>query len=77
MEPVEKKIWYLCDRKACGEKHDCRECRYTSNIEHAKDFEFRNGRYWQRQKRMKRLTKHIANRLRALMLRKKSLDELS
>ena len=32
-------VFYKCDRKACGENHDCGECRRTHRIEHAVNFE--------------------------------------
>ncbi len=32
-------IYYKCDGKACGENHDCGECKRTSKIEHAVNFE--------------------------------------
>lgn len=31
-------IIFLCDGKACGENHDCMECRHTLDIRHAKNF---------------------------------------
>lgn len=37
-------IYYICDRKACGEKHDCGECRHTSQIEHAVNFAQRHNK---------------------------------
>ncbi len=33
-----KKILFLCDRKKCGENHDCGYCRHTSDIKHAVNF---------------------------------------
>lgn len=32
------KIVYLCDGKACGENHNCGNCKYTTDITHAKNF---------------------------------------
>lgn len=33
-------IVFLCDGKACGEDHDCMECRHTLDICHAKNFHY-------------------------------------
>ena len=33
-------IVFLCDGKACGENHDCMECRHTLDIHHAKNFHY-------------------------------------
>lgn len=34
------KVVYICDKKVCGENHDCdsSKCGYTSKIEHAVNF---------------------------------------
>lgn len=40
------KIVYICDRKACGENHECRECRHTSNIKHAANFKRMKDDYY-------------------------------
>ena len=32
-------VFYLCDRKACGEDCASKQCRYTYDISHAKNFE--------------------------------------
>ena len=41
---ADRKILYLCDGKKCGENHDCGECKHTSDITHAKNFEPFHGR---------------------------------
>ena len=33
-------ILFLCDGKACGEDHDCMECRHTLDVCHAKNFHY-------------------------------------
>lgn len=43
------KTVYLCDGKKCGENHDCMECKHTSDIKHAKNFEYDGyGCYWEK-----------------------------
>ena len=32
-------ICYLCDRKKCGENHNCYECNHTTDIRHAVNFD--------------------------------------
>lgn len=32
-------VFFLCDRKACGEKCPSEFCTHTSDIEHAKNFD--------------------------------------
>lgn len=41
---MNKVIRYLCDRRACN-KHCTSECKYTTNIEHAENFQMFNGEY--------------------------------
>ena len=44
------KILYLCDTKDCCTSCNHTECKYTSNIEHAKNFERKiNGSYWEKE----------------------------
>lgn len=33
-------IFFLCDRKACGEKCPNPDCTHTNDISHAKNFDF-------------------------------------
>ena len=35
-------ILFLCDRKACGEHCPSQDCSHTSDIRHAKNFDFVN-----------------------------------
>ena len=35
-------VLYLCDGKACGPNHDCYDCKHTTDINHAKNFELLN-----------------------------------
>lgn len=48
IKDADKKIFYLCDGKACGENHSCGECLHTSDITHALNFKYdgHNG-YWE------------------------------
>jgi rubrerythrin len=32
-------IYYLCDRKKCGENHNCYVCNHTTDIRHAVNFD--------------------------------------
>lgn len=32
-------ICYICDRKKCGENHNCYECNHTTDIRHAVNFD--------------------------------------
>lgn len=44
------KIWYLCDGQGCNAKCGLKnpDCRHTSNINHAVNFEQRrSGSYWE------------------------------
>jgi hypothetical protein len=34
-----KDICYICDRKKCGENHNCYECNHTTDIRHAVNFD--------------------------------------
>lgn len=45
---ADRKTFYLCDGKKCGENHDCGECKHTRDIKHAKNFHYdgHNG-YWE------------------------------
>lgn len=37
---ADRKIFYLCDGKKCGENHDCKECKHTSDVTHALNFKY-------------------------------------
>ena len=37
---ADRKIIYLCDRKKCGDNHDCGECNHTFDITHAINFKY-------------------------------------
>lgn len=47
------KIFYICDKKACGDICPNKDCEYTAQIKHAKNFKSTklfNGRekaYWE------------------------------
>lgn len=51
---ADKKPFYLCDGKACGENHNCGECSHTTDITHAKNFHYdgHNG-YWEQSETVK------------------------
>lgn len=38
-------ILYLCDGQACGPNHICNECKHTSDITHAMNFEKIDSKY--------------------------------
>ena len=38
-------ILYLCDGQACGPNHICNECKHTSDITHAMNFEKIDSEY--------------------------------
>lgn len=43
---MSKRIAYICDKKACGEKCPSHICNHTHDIEHAKNFKrFSEGKY--------------------------------
>lgn len=45
---ADRKIFYLCDGKACGENHNCGECSHTTDVTHAKNFKYDGlGGYWE------------------------------
>lgn len=48
IEDADRKTFYLCDGKACGENHNCGECKHTTDVTHAKNFKYdgHNG-YWE------------------------------
>lgn len=46
MESTHTNIVYLCDGKACGDNHECMECKHTSNISHAVNFEKLDNSHW-------------------------------
>ncbi len=39
MDLTHTDVVYLCDGKACGSDHECMECKHTSDISHAVNFE--------------------------------------
>lgn len=39
MQPTNADIVYLCDGKACGDNHECMECKHTGDISNAVNFE--------------------------------------
>lgn len=39
-------VLYVCDRRRCGENHICGECRHTTDIKHAVNFEERRAGYY-------------------------------
>jgi len=42
-----KSVAYLCDGLACGDECHNDECKYTLKIEHAKNFKYDMGTYWE------------------------------
>lgn len=44
---------YLCDGKnpKCGPNPDCDLCQHTADITHAKNFEYREGAWWEKEDR--------------------------
>lgn len=46
MESMHTNIVYLCDGKACGNDHECMECKHTSDISHAVNFEKLDNNHW-------------------------------
>jgi hypothetical protein len=42
-----KDILFLCDRKKCGENHDCGDCKHTRYVEHAANFYPYNDSYFE------------------------------
>lgn len=46
MEPMNADIVYLCDGRACGDNHECMECKHTSDISHAVNFEKLDNSHW-------------------------------
>lgn len=46
MQPKNVDIVYLCDGKACGDNHECMECKHTSDISHAVNFEKLDDSHW-------------------------------
>lgn len=48
IEDADRKTFYLCDGKACGENHNCGECSHTTDVTHAKNFKYDGlGGYWE------------------------------
>ena len=43
---TEKEILYICDRTLCENCHE--ECRYTTHIDHAVNFEKIDGYIWEK-----------------------------
>jgi hypothetical protein len=41
-------VLYECDGLACGMPCECKDCRHTTDITHAKNFEYRNGTWVER-----------------------------
>lgn len=46
MKSTHTDIVYLCDGKACGDNHECMECKHTSDISHAVNFEKLDNNHW-------------------------------
>ena len=46
MESMHTNIVYLCDGKACGDNHECMECKHTTDISHAVNFEKLDNNHW-------------------------------
>ena len=40
MSEADLRIVYLCDRKKCGDNHDCGDCNHTFDITHAINFKY-------------------------------------
>jgi hypothetical protein len=36
---------YLCNKKKCGENHDCKECHLTMDVEYSKNGDFKYSIY--------------------------------
>lgn len=41
--PERGHVLYECDGLACGTPCECKDCRHTTDITHAKNFEYKNG----------------------------------
>lgn len=41
-------VLYECDGLACGTPCECKDCRHTTDITHAKNFEYKNGSWVER-----------------------------
>lgn len=46
MKATHTDIVYLCDGKACGDNHECIECKHTGDISHAVNFEKLDNNHW-------------------------------
>ncbi len=58
----EKKIYFLCDGKKCGENHGCGRCRHTADITHAVNFKINVKHYFELESTS--IFQRIYNRLR-------------
>ncbi len=59
-----KKIFYICDKRACGNDCECLKCIHTSDITHAKNFKCVGGAFYEETtKDLRKLARKINHNL--------------